>query len=377
MKRKKVAIVYRTLFQYRKDFYERLRESLLEDNIELTLIYGKLRNKEFKTRNDQIDLDWGIYIENKVVQIGRKELMWQPCLKYLKDKDVVIVEQASKLLINYYLMVARRSLGLKFCYWGHGRNMQLKENSIFNRFKYLFLTKCDWWFAYTRSVKEFLIEKGFPGTKITVVQNAINTQLLREQYNSIEMDEVEKIKSTLGIHSDNVGIFCGAMYVEKKIGFILDACRRIKEAIPDFHMIFIGSGPDLHLVEDAAKTCDWIHSLGSMFGEERVQYFKLAAIQLMPGAVGLGTLDSFAMQTPLITTVQEYHGPEIDYFEHGKNGLITEENLEEYSDTVIEVLASKKYRSLADDCRLCATKYTIENMVDNFKSGILECLADH
>ena len=374
---KKVVIIYRTLFQYRKEFYNQLRHSLLEDNIELWVIYGKSKDDSFKSRNDQIDLEWGKFIKNKVVNIGNKELIWQPCLKDLKDADMVIVEQANKLLINYYLMFARHWLNLKFCYWGHGRNRQMKEDSIYNKFKYLFIKNCDWWFAYTQGVKDFLIDMGYPKNKITSVQNAIDTNELKGQYSRVNQTEVEEIKKELNIISDCVGIYCGAMYAEKRIDFILEACYRIKELIPEFNMIFIGSGEDLYKVERAATNHDWIYSLGSKFGEDRVKYFKIAAVQIMPGAVGLGILDSFTMETPLVTTIQDFHGPEIYYLENGKNGVITNDNIEEYTNALVELLISKKYIEMADYCKLCAGKYTMENMVENFKAGILNCLGDY
>ena len=371
---KKVVILYRTIFQYRREFYNQLRNSLLEDNIELLIIYGKLNSADFSSRNDQIDLDWGKFIQNKIFRIGKKELIWQPCLKDLKDIDMVIVEQANKLLINYYLMFNRKKLGIKFCYWGHGRNRQMKENSIYNKFKYNFIKNCDWWFAYTQGVKDFLVDRGYPANNITPVQNAIDTDDLRIQYAKVSELETMEIKKELNIKSDCVGIYCGAMYAEKRIDFILKACYKIKTKIPEFNMIFIGSGEDLHKVDDAAANHNWIHSLGSKFGQDRVKYFKIASIQIMPGAVGLGILDSFAMETPLITTVQDFHGPEISYLENGKNGLITSDNLDEYTNTVVNLLISKKYIPMAEYCRSSAEKYTVKNMVENFKSGIINCL---
>lgn len=374
---KKVVIIFRKIHQYRKDFYDMLKESLLKDNIELTLIYGKLNNAESKGKNDQVDVEWGKFVKNKIFSIGNKELIWQPCIKDLKDADMVIVEQANKLLINYYLMFARRRLNLKFCYWGHGRNRQMKEDSIYNKFKYLFIKNCDWWFAYTEEVKNFLMEMGFPKKKITIVQNAINTNVLREQYAQISQTETEKIKKEFNINSDCIGIYCGAMYAEKRIDFMLKACYKIKKLIPEFNMIFIGSGEDLYKVKEAASNHDWIYSLGSKFGEDRVKYFKIAAVQIMPGAVGLGILDSFAMETPLVTTIQDFHGPEIYYLENGKNGVITNDNIEEYKNAVVELLISKKYIDMANYCQLCAGKYTMENMVENFKTGVLNCLGDY
>lgn len=107
-----------------------------------------------------------------------------------------------------------------------------------------------------------------------------------------------------------------------------------------------------------------------------MKYFKIAAVQIMPGAVGLGILDSFAMETPLITTVQDFHGPEISYLENGKNGVITKNDIEEYSNAVVKLLISKEYIKMSSYCQLCAGKYTIEHMVENFKTGVLYCLDD-
>jgi len=68
-------------------------------------------------------------------------------------------------------------------------------------------------------------------------------------------------------------------------------------------MIFIGSGIESYKVLEASKSYDWIHYVGSKFGEERIKYFRISLIQIMPYSVGLGILDSFAMETPMITTL--------------------------------------------------------------------------
>jgi glycosyltransferase involved in cell wall biosynthesis len=94
----------------------------------------------------------------------------------------------------------------------------------------------------------------------------------------------------------------------------------------------------------------------------------------MPGLVGLGILDSFALETPIITTNYPFHSPEIDYLENGINGFVTNNNIEDYSKTVIEVLKTKKYLDLIEGCKVSSEKYTIEAMAENFKNGILSCL---
>ena len=55
---------------------------------------------------------------------------------------------------------------------------------------------------------------------------------------------MEAVKESLGIRGDKIGIFTGAMYFEKGLGFLLEACREIRRLQEDFHMLFLGAGQD-------------------------------------------------------------------------------------------------------------------------------------
>jgi L-malate glycosyltransferase len=370
---KKVLIIYKFLPQYRVDFFNKLKEELYKDGIEFQLVYGKSLNAS-ALRKDEVDLDWAHYVPNKLWQLGNTELLWQPCLKYLEHQDLVIVEQANKLLINYYLMLMRRFSSYKFAFWGHGRNRQGDPDHWKEKFKELFLKQCDWWFAYTREVRDMLISYNYPAERITVVQNAFDTVSLQQYYHRIPATETDDLKRAYGITGENVGIYCGALYAEKRIDFILEACKAIRSQVYDFHMIFLGSGNESDKVLDAVKACDWMHYAGPKFGNERAKYFKIASIQVMPSCVGLGILDSFAMETPIITTDEPKHGPEIGYLEPGKNGIITPNRFEDYVKAVVETLQTKKFIPMIAACADSAKVYTVEQMVENFKNGIIQCL---
>ena len=371
---KKVAIVQKALVQYRKDFHNQLRKKLKENGVELTLIYSKYHGPD-SAKKDEIDLEWGTLVPSKFIQLGPLQLLWQSSLQHIKGQDLVIVEQANKNLLNYILFAKRYLGGQKFAYWGHGVNRQINQNDIRNKFKKAFQNKSDWWFAYTQKVKEYLIESGYPAEQITSVDNAIDTKFLSNTYDQISNDEIKKIKEELNIASDNIGIYCGGIYKEKKIGFLIEVCKLIRKEISDFHFLVIGSGPDAPLIEEAEKECPWIHYLGPKFARQKIQYFKLAKVFLMPGLVGLAILDSFAMQTPIVTTDYPFHSPEIEYLEEGKNGLITKESVTEYSEAVVRVMKDERLRaSLIEGCKKSTQKYTVENMVNNFANGILKCL---
>jgi L-malate glycosyltransferase len=370
---KKVLIIQKSLVQYRQEFFELLRKALEEEDVELSLIYGKQKNEE-GLKNDEVELEWSQYIPNTTIKFGKLNLLWQPCVEALKHQDLVIVESANRLILNYLLMINRHFSTLKLGFWGHGRNMQGSPKSWGNKLKYLLVNRCDWWFAYTAGVKNSLADQGYPEHQITAVQNAINTNLLVEQYAKISPAEVAELKAELGIMGNQVGIFCGGMYPEKRIEFLLAACMKIKAEVPDFHMIFIGSGIDAPKVITAAEQFKWIHYLGPKFGQDRVKYFKISTLFLMPGLVGLGVLDSFALETPMITTDYEFHSPEIEYLEQGKNGLMVDNTIAEYVSVVVDLLQSEGYILMLKHCKQSAEKYTVENMVENFKNGILQAI---
>jgi len=370
---KHVLILYKFLPQYRLEFFEQLKIALMKEDVELHLIYGKLKNTD-SLKKDEVEISWAKYVPNRTFRIGKTELVWQPCLGYLKGMDLVIVEQANKLLVNYYLMFARYFTHYKFANWGHGRNMQDNPESTRNKIKYRYIKICDWWFAYTKGVRDFLISQGYSENKITIVQNAIDTFNLKRIYSGITDEAINQLKQELGITGSHIGIYCGGMYLQKRIDFILNVCKAVRESIPDFHMIFIGSGIDSGKVQDAAAAQSWIHYVGPKFGHERVKYFKLASIQLMPGLVGLGIIDSFALETPIFTTRYPYHSPEIEYLENNGNGIITADDFNDYSRTIIETLKTERYLALIEGCRNSAKIFTVENMVENFKNGVLSCL---
>lgn len=369
-----VTIIQRLLPHYRIEFFDGLRTELNRRGINLRLIYGSPNRAESK-KNDIVDLGWATKIHNRELRTGLTELYWQPALPYIRNSRLVIVEQANKNILNYWLMMSRGWRKRKIAFWGHGRNLQTNPSHPVNRLKRLYIQSCDWWFAYTQSVKDYLVGEGYPADKITVVQNAIDTRSLQEAYAQDHSEELNDLRTALGLDSENVGIYCGALYKQKRIPFLIEACDAVRRSVPDFHLLIIGDGPDNRLVRSMAASRPWIHYLGPKFGDDRVPYFKLAKIFLMPGLVGLAVLDAFALQTPLITTQYPFHSPEIEYLQNHKNGTITEDNLEAYASGVIDLLQDDRaLNTLEAGCRRSAGLFTLEKMISNYADGIEKAL---
>jgi glycosyltransferase involved in cell wall biosynthesis len=379
MAKYRVAIIQRRLTHYRKPFFFQLREKLEDRGIDLVLIYGKPTDEELR-KKDHVDLDWAVQIENKKVSIGSKSLLWQPALKHLKGVDIVIVEQASRLLLNYILLLLQILGKYKVAFWGHGRSFQPHLSSKSGEYiKKLISRQAWWWFAYNDLSASAVSALGYPPERVTSVMTAIDTRPLMQAFENITDEQMAEIRKEEGINGHNVCIYTSSLYQEKRIDFLLEACQYIRKEISDFEIIIIGAGPQESLVKEAATAHAWIHYKGSLFDAEKVPYFKLSRLMLLPGLVGLSVVDSFALETPLVTTSIDYHSPEIDYLESGVNGLIVSpaDNVRCFAHAVIDLLKDNSRRQkMVAACREARELYTLDRMSDRFADGILHALTD-
>jgi glycosyltransferase involved in cell wall biosynthesis len=374
---KKVIIIYRYIPHYRKKFYELLKSDLMKSEINLEIIYGNPGAFDSK-KNDSVELSWGIKIKNYIFPLGNREIYWQPVLTKISKADLIIVEQASKLLINYILIFLNFIKWKKVAFWGHGKNFQQENSNIFGEWiKKKLSTKVHWWFAYNDLSASIVKTIGFPHEKITSVQNSIDQNIILYKINTITPKEINLVKAELNLIGKNIGLFVGGMYYEKKIRFLLESCKIIKEYIPDFEMLFIGDGVDSDLVNDFAERNNWVHYLGTKFGEDLVPYYLISHVFMMPGLVGLSLIDCFTVQLPLVTMKNNNHSPEIDYLKNNINGLIIDETDDPkiYSSAVINVLLDSDLRKkLKEGCENSSKIYSIDEMVDRFSQGIIKAL---
>jgi glycosyltransferase involved in cell wall biosynthesis len=377
LRRPRVLIVYRTIPQYRRAFYELLRERLAAEGVELGLIYGQPTGSE-ESKRDHIDLPWAVKRRNRVLRLGAHDVYWQPCVDAALRADLVIVEQASRLLVNHVLFALALAGRTRLAFWGNGRKLFVHARSSIGEAAKGFETRhAHWFFAYTESTAAIVRGLGLPEARITTVQNAIDTATLRGLRGSLDLRAPGELRERLGIRGDQVCLFAGAMYREKRIAFLLEACRLVRERIPGFEVVFLGAGPDHRLVAKAARENTWVHCVGPVFDEEKVPYFALAKLLLMPGGVGLGILDSFALGVPLVAMAGFDHGPEVEYLEDGVNGLIVHgaADARGYADAVAALLLEpSRIEGLRQGCDKACGRYTVEEMVERFAAGTLEAL---
>jgi L-malate glycosyltransferase len=358
---------------YRAAFYQRLMTLLASKGVTLNLIYGE-SNRYEAIRTGHVT--GAIEVTNRYFYFGRRFLVWQPVLRDLHGADLVIIQQNSANLINYPVLLLRRLGALKVALWGHGRCLTSgNQRPIREAFKAWYSKQVDHWFAYTDVTRGAVEQLGFPAEKITVINNAIDSGPLIESYDRTTTGEDRALRAHLGIPEGAlIGLYCGRLYPQKRLRFLMDAATQVRNRSDRFHLIVVGEGESEQEMADYAQAnAEWVHFVGYVL--DSVPYFRIAACQLHPGSVGLGIVDSFAMLTPLITTEVPIHGPEIAYLENGVNGIITPNSISAYADAVTHYLNDKHYQAtLKRGCAQARGIYTVENMANRFSAGVIRAL---
>lgn len=355
---------------YRVPFFEALRHTLSRRGIELRLSYGQATPEEAE-KGDGADIAWATRLPTRYWWSGR--LCWQP-LRLQDDVDLVVMTAENKLLCNLYHQYRRG--GAKVALWGHGANLQGDARSWRERFKRRVARRADWWMAYTDLSVPLITHSGFPRERITVLHNAVDTGEMRRQFLAVSAADRRAWRESLGIEAAApVGIYLGSLYAEKRIDMLLEAARRVHQVVPDFVMLVVGAGPDRPLVEEAARQCPWIRYLGPLKGQAKVQALAAADLMLNPGLVGLGILDTFVCEVPMVTTDCGLHSPEIAYLAPGVNGLMTPDRLEDFVDEVVDLVRQpQRLAALRQGCAASAAEYTVERMAERFADGLEACL---
>jgi len=372
---RRVCIVQAVAKHYRRPFFDALHARLQSEGVALTVIYSD-PNEHEAARKDAVDLPVSYGHKVRAYWSIGDRVLYQNCLKLARRADLVIVEQASKHVVNYVLGVMRKVGLVRMAYWGHGRNWQHDGTPWMEPVKHRLLSEADWWFAYTERVARYVVDSGFSPERVTVVQNSIDVTAFGEAVEGVTAAQRQMLRKQLGIPAEApVGLFCGSMHALKKLGFLIEAAVSIRARVPDFHLVLVGAGPEEAIAREAAAAYGWIHHAGPLFAADKAVHFAVADLFLCPGLVGLALLEAFAAGLPLFTTDIPVHSPEIDYLTDSVTGAITEHVPASYAEVVSACLRDRaSLVRMSEAARAASRRYGLEPMVDNFARGVHACL---
>lgn len=372
-----VIVFQRYLTHYRTSFFERTAVQLGRADIRLSLVHGQ-PDSVSEEKKDSAGIPGTDMVAARSIKVGGIQGVWLPTPRHLPAPDLVVLPQESKLLANYYWLSRSLLGGPKVAFWGHGANFQSEAPRGWKeRWKRMMLGRADWWLAYTERTRDVLIAEGYPDQRITVLNNAIDTTRFRAELDAVTPEQLVELRARVGAgETAPVGLFCGSLYPDKRLDFLVAAAERIRTLLSDFQLVVIGDGPARDQLLELIVDKPWIHATGALYGSDKAAWFRLASVMLNPGLVGLNVLDAFCAGLPLVITCDTRHGPEIAYLENGINGSIVSGGIPEYATVVVDLLKDPaSYDAMCRNALASASRYTLDNMVQQFCNGIERCLA--
>lgn len=366
---RRVIVLQETLPAYRVELLTHVRELATKCGIDVNVVHGMAPGERGERLNTGV-LTGATIVDNHYLRVPNLDqpLVWQPALRQCLSADLVVVEQANRLLINYLLLLAQRARRLRLAFWGHGRNLQSSALAPAERFKSRFVATPFWWFAYTEGVANYLSSRGVPASRITVVGNTIDVRRLRT--------DIDRLRTNRDANSAR-SVFIGGLYPHKRLDFLFAAADNVALRVSNFELHIAGSGEHRSVVERFVASRHWAHYWGSVEGERRAELLASARLVLMPGLVGLVQLDSFAAGAPLVTTADALHSPEVEYLKDGVNGVLLPagSSPDDYANAVVELLRDPvRWRTLSEGARNSADHHTIEAAANRFVHGLERAL---
>lgn len=375
---KRVTLVVPFLSEFRRSFYRRLEEDLAAYDISLVIAYGAPYSKDQSARQDVIDIDGAVRLRQSQFWVAGRPVVYKRLGGLVGSSDALVVDQSLRNM-ELYPLLARQAAGRGplVAMWDHGRTYTQPQSRLEQSLKYALTRRSRWFFAYTEGGARAVAEHGFPRQRVTVVQNAIDVSELREAREALPDNELADLRLEYGLTPGRTGLFVGALSPTKRLPFLIGAAEEIARRLPGFRLLVAGAGPDGALVARAAARSDVVIPVGQAFGARKALLGAVADVLLMPGLVGLCAVDSFVLETPIVTTAYPWHAPEFEYLEPDHNAVVAPDGIEGYASAVLELLGDPaRLEKLRQGCRDSAGRYTVEEMSRRFAEGLVQMFQD-
>ena len=348
---------------------------MAEKKIELDVFYGQTP-REWSDRNDSARPSYATELPTKFFRVGSRNVSLKRLGRsFLRDYDLVIVEQAVRNLETYGLILSKNRRN-KIAFWGHGRTYTQQPRQLEERIKNRITLRGIWFFGYTQEGVDAMSHEGFPRSRMTVVQNSIDTDKLARQISSVPPGETDDFRLKHDLSAGHTALYLGGLDASKRIDFLLSSAEAVAMNDPKFRLIIVGSGSQAQAVADASTKCSWLRPLGTLFGRDKAIALTAADIMMNPGRVGLVAVDSLTAGVPIVTTNWPYHAPEFSYLSHDQTAIVSSDTVMSFSAEVSALISDiQKLSQMRSRCIAESKQYSTESMVNRFASGISGALA--
>ena len=145
---------------------------------------------------------------------------------------------------------------------------------------------------------------------------------------------------------EKVLFFLGRIVALKNVFFLLDVMKYLKDHSFKFKMFYLGSGPDLELLNEKIKQCDLndcVFTLGKVMDREYItQLYRMSDLFVFPSKYDCSSIVQIEAASQKIPTLFLKGAVTACDIKDGVNGYLSEDSVEEYSKKIIEIFDNQK-----------------------------------
>jgi glycosyltransferase involved in cell wall biosynthesis len=272
-----------------------------------------------------------------------------------KIHRIGVIHGASNYWNGFAAISAARKLGLPSVYEVRGlweltrmsREPAYEDSEMFALTAQLEAEAClhaDHVITITDALRDLMVERGVPASKITVVPNGVDTKRF------VPITRDEQLARELGMEGKVVIGYVGSVLDYEGIDTLLLAIRKLREIRRDFHVLVVGAGDAYDqclALRDHLKVADAVTFTGRVPHHEVERYYSLVDLapfprKPLPVCETVSPLKPFeAMasgKVPIVSSVAAL----TEIVTHDHNGLVFDKN---DVDSLVELLD----RAVGDD----------------------------
>lgn len=368
----RIVVVQPYVPAYRVPFFEQLRLRLGELGIELNVVHGR-PGKRQAARGDEASLEFATMTRSFEVEVLGRSIRWRHLRCHIRGSDLVVGELASGALENYWIALrpaTRQAL------WGHGYATTSPPNRLDSFLERWLMRRADHLFLYTEHGRKVAEAAGIASGAMTVLNNTVDTAGISTAMRRLTSADVATFRMRHDLGGGPCCAFVGSVDKSKRVDFLLSAGSRLATFVPGFRLVVAGDGAARDEIVEFARTSSWLRYVGRVGDDGKALIAETCSLLLNPGRVGLVAVDSFVMETPVVTTAWPRHAPEFEYLIDGVNAVITSDNIDDYVAGVAGALNNPAIlHKLIGGCRESAAEFSIDAMVERFVTGVVSALA--
>ena len=249
--------------------------------------------------------------------------------------------------------------------------LEFARETVVPKYMKWFTNQCDLILAPTAGMLKRIRENG------THTQAAVFPTGLKEEFYSGHLEEAMEIHHRYLPQGGVLFAVTGRLEEEKNPGFLLEGVAKLKEkmSVP-FQVLFIGSGSMRKALGQKAEElgiADVVHFLGNVVNGQVNRYLQASDLFLFASkseTQGIVLAEAFASGCPVVAV--DASGVE-DIVENGVNGFRTVEDVDVWSDKVLEALDKREY--MGEQAKITAEGYRLARLAAYEELLYGQCIA--